>query len=93
MALNNRINILLIVFSILYILSSCSIIDRGSVVFPLSFSTILNSISFLSALMIVCFYKFGVKVIKETKSSYLLFLCFYLACLFFSISYCYVMVS
>lgn len=92
MKLNYRINILLIIFSILYIASSCDIIEKERIIFPQLTSTILNGISFLSSLIVIYFYKLGVKIINEIGSSRLLFLAFYLSCSFFFISYCYVMI-
>jgi hypothetical protein len=91
MLLNNRINILFIVFSILYIASSCSIIDRESIVYPKLISTILNCITFLSSVFILYFFKVGKKITKEIGSSYLLFIVFYLSCFVYFVSYCYVM--
>lgn len=91
MTLNHRVNVLLIIFSILYILSSCSIVERMDVIFPRLISTILNFISFLSSIVILCFYRFGIKIIQEIGSSRFLFFCFYLSCSFFAISYCCIM--
>lgn len=84
---NRRINIMLSVFAIMYIIASCGIIENASIVFIRLISTFLNFVTFLSSIIVLCVIKWAFGFIKQFNANVFICSCFVISCFLFFVSY------